>query len=73
MAPTLKERGGTNLGFLLALKSTLGILRLFLGFSNGFELSRKGFALALGEIYFCLFLIDLDGPGLQLLDRKSVV
>ena len=67
MPLTPKDQDGADLGFLLALKSILGILRLFLSFSNGFELSRKGFALALGEVYFRLLLIDLDGPGLQLL------
>ena len=67
MTPALKKWDDTYLGLLLTTKSILGILCLFLCFSDGFELSRKGLALALSEIYFGLLLIDLDGPGLQLL------
>ena len=56
-----------HLVLLLTLESILGIRRLFLGFSNSFELSRKGFALASGEVYFSLLLINLGVPWLQFL------
>ena len=49
------------------MKLSLGIFCLFFGFSDGLEFSRKGFALALSEVYSGLLLINLDGPGLQLL------
>ena len=59
--------GGTHFSLLLTLKPGLGVLRLFLGFSNSLELSREGFALAPSKVYCGLFLIALDCPGLQLL------
>lgn len=62
-----KRRDNAYLGLLLALKLSFGILRFFLGFFNDLELSRKGLALALSEVYGGLLLVDLDGPGLQLL------
>ena len=65
--PPRKKRDNAHLGLLLPLKLSLGILRLFLGFSDDLKLSREGFALALSEVYIGLLLIDLDGPGLQLL------
>jgi len=74
-APHTEKRDNAHLGLLLALKLSLGILRLFLGFSDGLELPREGFALARSEVYIGLLLIDLDGPGLQflLLDLDLVV
>ena len=66
MSPT-EKRDNTYLNLLLPLKLNLGILRLFFGFSNNLEFSREGFALALSEVYSGLLLVNLDGPGLQLL------
>lgn len=66
-ACSAEGRGSVHLGPLLTAKSSPGILRLFLGFSDGLEFSRKGFALAPSKVYCSLLLIDLDCPRLQLL------
>ena len=67
LCPPRRKRDNTHLGLLLPLKLSLGILRLFLGFSDDLKPSREGFALALSEVYIGLLLVDLDSPGLQLL------
>lgn len=62
--PKLERWDNAYLGLFFTLKSSLGVLRLFLGLSNSLKPSRKGFALALSEVYRGLLLINLDGPGL---------